>query len=859
MAFNPLHRFRKHQKLIFAGLTIVCMLTFVMAGSVTGGGDFLTELQRFIGTGPRGQDQARLFGKALNPADIRRIRDERQLANQFMGASVGQALNNALQGVRTVPAVDQQITSRLNTLMLMAQQYQAFGQGYMQQEIFAILTELTNIAERLRGEKNADDASKVLKLRDILQKFLAITQRHDDVYEGPPLYFGGSLSAAGILDFMIWQRKADELGIYLSVDDVKDRYRNEVLDLVTRQDDAAIQQYVFQRHGGTTARLLSALGEEFRVRMAQAALVGYSRVGIIQPPALVSPYDVWQYYERNRTEVTVDVLPLAVERFMDKAKSPTEEELRSLFDKYKDDEYAPEQEAPGFKLPERLAIQWVGASPQQYLYRKGAANAILGLVAQIPANPLPAVGLLYAIDAEYQRSRDEYDNEKWNYFRTPAWTDADFRLSFYTYQTLHRPEAAASLLGKLMTATGSSPFSLAGQAPLLQAVSAFQGAAVAREQNSLREAVAEESRRSVPVGIALFAAGPGPLSGLTAAGIAYYASKLLQHLPLRVVQDDMTRKLQDNLAETLLTASLDSFKHDLEALKKGQADFVKKELGKYGWKHGSTQGADDRYRIADDPGMRPLAEAYLGKEAFGDVGRARQFADIFFTERGPQKTKLYQPAELSPGPSATEEHSKYLYWRTEQKAPQVPTFEQGRTQVEQAWRLQQARELARARADKIAEKCRDTKGNAIQCLADAAKDLGTQTFRLDSVARLKASPLARAGLGNQYEPFRIPEDKIRYPSADFVDRIVDDLTSKGDLIVLKDEPGRHYYVVALAQREPPSIREFRQASLRGVFAAEQQRKYRQEVRDFMRKKAGFWINPGFQKDFDRSLATPDEG
>ena len=31
MAFNPFHAFRKHQKVVFAGLTIICMLTFVLA------------------------------------------------------------------------------------------------------------------------------------------------------------------------------------------------------------------------------------------------------------------------------------------------------------------------------------------------------------------------------------------------------------------------------------------------------------------------------------------------------------------------------------------------------------------------------------------------------------------------------------------------------------------------------------------------------------------------------------------------------------------------------------------------------------------------------------------------------------
>src|SRR5260370_34014017 len=106
--------------------------------------------------------------------------------------------------------------------------------------------------------------------------------------------------------------------------------------------------------------LRAALGNEFRVRMAQAALVGYDPNGRIghgtarpsltrpdpligydpsapvgQVPMSITPYEFWEYYRKNRTELSLKRLPLPVrERFLPEVKdAPSEAELESLFEK----------------------------------------------------------------------------------------------------------------------------------------------------------------------------------------------------------------------------------------------------------------------------------------------------------------------------------------------------------------------------------------------------------------------------------------------------------------------------------------------------------------------------------------------
>jgi len=849
MAFNPLQRFRRHQKAIFAGLTIICMLTFVLTSGVGSGGDFFSELQRMIGVRSTATEAARLFGKRVEMADIMRLREQRRLANQFMTASLEFALNNALGELQTaVPDLDNQIKSQLQQVLFARQLIdRGFGREYFEQQLFGFLRQLEALIEGLRAEDKKSDADKIAQLRDLLQKDLALAQRHDDIYEGVPLYFGGSTSVDGILDFMIWERLADELGIHLSLDDVGQEYKRETLGLLTGEQTANLQQALFRSGRANTPRLLAALGDEFRVRMAQAALVGYDPNAIIRAPAPVTPYELWQYYERTRTEVSVDILPVAVDPFTAQVKAPTEEELRSFFEKYKDQEYAPENEAPGFKLPQRIAIEWIAASKDAPHYRKAAENGIVGLIAEIPVDPLAALGFMYGLNEEYQRLRENFDSANWNYYRMPAWTEGDFRLSLYTYKALHRVENVTSFVALLTGDIAQCKGGLATGLSTLQAPVSLKGAATLQEAISLREVVAQEAQRSVPLVIGLFGTGTAGQPQLSAAGIFEDAAKLPQYLPLQVVQGDMIRRVESTLAQSLVTASLETFKKDLDGIKKDQTEFIKKEVQKYAWKHGLTTGIDDKYQIAEDPGLKPLEEAYLGKDRSNDFEAMPRFANLFFPQRRDQKAKLYKPEQLPPGASNDQD---FIYWRTAEKPPQVPSFEEARKRVEEAWRVDQARTIAKARADKVAEQCREARGDAVRNLTDAAKQLRTQLFRLDAVARLKTSPMARAGFGSQPEPYKVPEDKIRYARNDFVDKVVDNLTQKGDVIVLTDQPIRHYYVVALVQREPPSMKEFRQAALLKRLGQEQRKKYREEIRDSLRRQAGFWVNEEYRRDLD---------
>src|SRR5438093_3841010 len=96
MAFNPFRRFRKHQKIIIAGITILCMVTFVICGSM-GKGDFFETIAHTFTGRSRGEVVATMYGKDITAKEVQELRSQRRLANQYMLSFTAAARNNAIR------------------------------------------------------------------------------------------------------------------------------------------------------------------------------------------------------------------------------------------------------------------------------------------------------------------------------------------------------------------------------------------------------------------------------------------------------------------------------------------------------------------------------------------------------------------------------------------------------------------------------------------------------------------------------------------------------------------------------------------------------------------------------------------
>jgi hypothetical protein len=848
MAFNPLHTFRKHQKVIFAALTIVCMLTFVLAGSsVTGRGDFMSELMVLFGRGRSTTSVATIYGKTVEPREFVYLREQRKAASDFMELAIRQAQSKItfeIFGPRS--QFDPNTKARLKSLgdFWTKAVFQG-GEQFLIDQFNIVQADLTKDNRHAQAKLVGDF---VAMLQEETQRNL---QPIDDLYRDEKvtssalasrLYFGGSTSALGLLDFMVWRHEADRLGIQLTSADIDAEIKKATFGSLSRNDYEMVLRGLRRQHGGEIAIDISAaLAEEFRVRLAQLAILGFDPGSFSRVPALITPYEFYEYYRKNRTRVSIRFLDVPVKAFLKQVTEPPKDsDLQPLFDKYKDVEYSPAKETPGFKLPRRIKVEWVSTSANSDYYRKAVRQWVLAAVAQIPLNPFPLLAEFYSQTRFEQRPE------------LPAWTDPDFTLALFAYKYLQRPASAASIVGQIGGTIATSAVPLAGldsrQISAISIAAGQQAAAFAKESKELASTVAQVAGGRTPVSCAFLAATPlaTPVANaVSVSGLWQYSGTIKQHMPFELVKDRLLHRVEENLASDLVSSSLEKFKQEMEKKRDKHAeaaDYAKQQIQQFGWQHGSSKVLHDKFDIANDPDLSPLREAMGSRD---DDPKGKQFAESLFTDemsfipgQRTEQPKLYTPVKFE-GNRAT-----FLRWRIEDQPPKsFKSLAETRAKVEEAWRFEKARQLARDEAYKIAKQAEGTKGAPIPILTEATTKFGGTLYSLDGVSRLKKSPSVRADLGPQYAPFPIPENVIEYPPADFVDKVLG-LKDKGDVLVIADSPQSHYFVIALAERYEPNVKDFYQdsaTSLQGnplllMFQDERRKQYREETMKRLREE-----------------------
>jgi hypothetical protein len=770
MAFHPLRYFQKHQKTFLAGITIVAMLTFVFSSGLSKG-DFFSWVVQLVGGEGRYQRVATLYGKSLDSHDLGLVQQRRLLANQYMAGAVEMATQTLGQKVMQASAKwDEQSRYTIFEALQRAQTIQMYGNFLPASQKVDFAREsfgkLRFLRERFLDQKETDKAQVVERVFRLLNH--ALTDR-----PAGPFYFGGSNTEESTLDFLIWRHQADQLGIRLTETDVKRLAQREAMDQLDADQTSSLVKALLRNHANTRFEdLLSALNDEFRVRMAQSALTGYDPGSAAQVPTPITPDEFWDYFREYRTEVSTALVPISVEEFKGLVtEKPKDQQLENLFEKYKEQEYNPALPTPGFKQPRRLAIEWVGAKPDSPHYKQAAEKAAAVLQA---INP----GAFQALLIDQYETSVKFGASG----RLPPLTEPAFLLSFYTEPV--KPEGAAGTFGLILGAANarSSP---------LTVLAGHQAAAIARADKEKAAAAEEEIKRRKPLLARLGAVG---LTGSPLQFLAAWdeAGRQPQYLPMAAVRTELLKKVQESLARELLTNSLNTVKKELENRKNRPEEarkYLAEAVKKYGLEQGSTEKPRDQYDIGADKGLAALKDAYVKSQRTQDP-RARAFARMFFNS-----TRVYEAQQWPGGMMMAPGDEMFLYWKTSDKPAYVPKFAEVRGQVEDAWKFEQARALAKKEADDLAAKARDSDKGALAVLTQGSAHSGTM-FTLDSVARLRPKPLVRVGLSRVYEPYPIPDDKIEYPRPDLVDRLLT-LKEPKQTIVLDDRPEAVFYVAAM--------------------------------------------------------------
>lgn len=840
MAFHPFRSFRKHQKTLLAILTIFIMFIFVLS---FGQGDFFQRMPYWVSSWFRKTEVAKtadnkdltIHGKTVPLQELRELKQQRTLAiAALMHALAAKHKEIESEYAKLQGKFDPD--SNLRRAALDAERIQLIDAQVRNLKYFDKGPDLAGYS--------GPDLHERLDIDYYLRTALNIGTRPGEIAQ----VLSQKQTTDSLLDFLIWKQQADKLGIQFTEADIDQELKRQTL-LSTGL--ASLKSALGQEYAKLDlAQLYEAVGDEFRVRLAQTALMGYEpslpdeswlrsfldpqlRSRPLDPrqmPALFTPYDFWQFYKDQRSTAKVALLALPVEPFLDqvpKEPLPPEElenELKNLYDLYAKVEAAPDRSEPGFLEPRRMQIEWLGGRADSAYYRRAAdltlAASAVAAGAQMATGAVP-IGSPQALN--HLLVRDSSRLYRQNDYQLAAWPEHVSALSYYAWD-MNKPESAAALVGQLM-----------GEASGPAVLATYQASAVARLQKDVGPLVQPAAQKEKNLQFAMdggFVTAFGTSSLLTFDPVspvvlaASYGSQR-PYLPLPIIEKKALEKLQKKVATNLLRDNLRKVYEALSGLNglasedraMAAEEIVLNAIHDYHLTlHGGTTGLRSRHELGDDPGMKVLKDYYVREVGSRDP-KAKNFPEIFFS--GPPAA--FQP-EPWPGPQAIEPEpdsefqrtridEPMLYWRTEDKGALVLPFPQVRQDVERAWRLKKARALAREKAKEIAAQVKKLDGD-ISKVRDLVEELNKDREPNQKIKLIEPDDLGlmarmmmeekqgRFGVPHRYVPYAFKEELVPYPRDNFVNELLK--LDKGGTTVLRDRPEKTLYVAVMTERNEPT-------------------------------------------------------
>jgi hypothetical protein len=233
--------------------------------------------------------------------------------------------------------------------------------------------------------------------------------------------------------------------------------------------------------------------------------------------------------------------------------------------------------------------------------------------------------------------------------------------------------------------------------------------------------------------------------------------------------------------------------------------------------------------------------------------QGKGFPQLFFSDAKPYVAERF-PRSRFGGEEDLEWRSgpeSFLFWKTEDQPPRtLPLSDPDvKKEVERAWRLLKARELAKKEADRLATDARQEKGDDRALRDFAMKHLKKEPITLPALSKFMRQSSAMMAMP-RYEPPQIAEDKVPYAGRDFADKVLAlKDKAKGDTLVQADQPETTYYVAVLVDKTEPSMDDFLRVyrnsgsnsvhrdPLLQIFEQERQVKYYKDVLEQLRQEA----------------------
>ncbi len=884
MAYNPFNIFRRNQKAIFAVVTVFIMFTFVLSSGVGGGADFFDWLPRWLGSkSKRGDVIATIDGTKIYDSELtdprKGLRYQRVMANRYMSYAAGQ----------TSAVLDQMVSENINRLspegeklIAPVRQAESMINLAFQNPQFAeqLRLDIPALLGEMRASLGAMINSPTLKSedKDIARAKLAILAIQQS-RGGSEHYFGNTpnVTESDLLNFMLWQKKADQLGIKLTKDDVKELVQREFFGYFQARSQIDVQKAMAQSMPGFTMdEVLKALGEEYRVRLAQTLVLGDfahgDRIDKTEGgfPAFSTPHDSFDYFREQASPTTFAAIPIPVENFIALVPEPDEndpkvrDELKRLFQQYKDDEPNPARESPGFKSPRKARVAWFSVTGNEPYFlqmaeerlKLGTPVAKTGAMLTVPVfgiSPVAVAAATAPIVVKDALLEDQYRRE----FVDPHRSQVDLRWA-------RSAGTAFEPLGMLLDTSVLRPGNMGVAAGAVTGQTLGFGNPFAVAAAVGAGAISYEIRDRVKAGVPLVL-GTVPGWGMfntVLSGEVAFRKMVPQPLPIDSFRPTLLRDLTVRNAREMAAADMKKFIEEVNRLsengkakdmKKAQ-EFINEFVARRGLKVTESETPRTEWNIAEDPALAPLVavqrESLQAASSFHGQQQQRgyvPFGEKFFWATSPRGAReaavgtfapIFYPTEVPLDQEGLKTKSQHVVWRTAEVKAEPKGETAAMPEVKLAWKRIRARELARKRAEQLAETIRAANKTSEQILvpfleeqaallkAEFAKDPKAQTdlepFLIRGVAPLTSvtDPTGRKGLFDVFtptmsfgalQPFQLPaSENLKYPTEPLARTLMDDRQKGPKTVhVLPDAPKDIFFVTTLLKREPKTDLDFK--------------------------------------------------
>jgi len=382
----------------------------------------------------------------------------------------------------------------------------------------------------------------------------------------------------------------------------------------------------------------------------------------------------WDYFRRLEQGATVEAVPVVVERFIDKVPEPSEEALRKFFERFQDELPVARSADPGFKQPHRVRYDVLVAKADVFhdeekakitdeqvkaFYDERKATLYKAKTEESSTDGDAAAGDAKDADAESKQPADEGkagDDKAGAATKDGASSTGRLRVRTVAFK---QPSGDAGKDAGKDAETGAGTGADAAAATSAEAASADDG----------------------------------------------------EFEPLDKVRDDIVERLTDEAVERRIGAIFDAVKTDVAKYGESLALWQVEGEGS-----GQAPTPPSVKAIAATQGLDGSTSDLVSASdamAAGGVGGSFQFSvsrefgvrqqrwvDLMFGRNVP----LLQTVT-----TRDIDGNRYLSWKTEDQPEFVPSFQTAREEVLRAWRIVEARPLARKAAEELVAEAKQGK------------------------------------------------------------------------------------------------------------------------------------------------------